>query len=81
MPNPRVRDTLCVLFFYNRAQLICLVTWTLPQDPEEDLGEEHERMGLHEHVCEVQLHLNSIYKLKNDEGHKRYVEFRNRRAE
>jgi hypothetical protein len=46
-----------------------------------DLGEEHERMGLHEHVCEVQLHLNSIYKLKNDEGHKRYVEFRNRRAE
>ena len=38
-------------------------------------------MGLHEHVCEVQLHLSSIYALKNDEGHKRYVAFRNSRAE
>ena len=38
-------------------------------------------MGFHEHVCEVQLHLKKIYELKNDEGHKRYVEYRNRMAE
>ena len=38
-------------------------------------------MGLHEHVCEVQLHLNAYYRLKNDEGHKRYIEYRNMRAE
>jgi hypothetical protein len=42
--------------------------------------EEIER-ELHEHVCEVQLHLRPIYTLKNDEGHKRYVTFRNCRAE
>ena len=34
-----------------------------------------------EHVCEVQLHLDPIYKLKNDDGHKRYVTYRNQRAE
>ena len=38
-------------------------------------------MGLHEHVCEVQLHLKKIYELKNDAGHKRYVDYRNRMAE
>jgi hypothetical protein len=38
-------------------------------------------LGLHEHVCEIQLHLHDIYKFKNEMGHKRYVEYRNRRAE
>jgi hypothetical protein len=38
-------------------------------------------LGLHEHVCEIQLHLKPMYDLKNDEGHKRYVKFRNERAE
>ena len=48
---------------------------------ESCLSPEDVEKGLHEHVCEVQLHLSPIYALKNDEGHKRYVEFRNRRAE
>ena len=48
---------------------------------ESCLSPEEVEKGLHEHVCEVQLHLSPIYALKNDEGHKRYVEFRNRRAE
>jgi hypothetical protein len=39
------------------------------------------RLGFHEHVCEVQLHLQGIYELKNDEGHRRYVEYRNMMAE
>ena len=38
-------------------------------------------LGLHEHICEIQLHLKPMYDLKNDEGHKRYVKFRNERAE
>jgi hypothetical protein len=38
-------------------------------------------LGLHEHVCEIQLHLKPMYELKNDEGHKRYVKFRNECAE
>ena len=42
---------------------------------------EEVAMELHEHVCEVQLHLRPIYTLKNDEGHKRYVTFRNCRVE
>ena len=42
---------------------------------------EEVAMDLHEHVCEVQLHLLPIYTLKNDEGHKRYVTFRNERVE
>jgi hypothetical protein len=44
------------------------------------LSSEEVDAGLHELVCEVQLHLAPIYALKNDEGHKRYVEFRNSRA-
>ena len=42
---------------------------------------EEVAMDLQEHVCEVQLHLLPIYTLKNDEGHKRYVTFRNERVE
>ena len=42
---------------------------------------EESGLGLHEHVCEVQLHLKPVYALKNDEGHKRYVQYRNRLAE
>jgi len=38
-------------------------------------------MGLHEHVCEVQLHLKSMYDLKSDSGHQRYVNYRNKIAE
>jgi len=33
------------------------------------------------HVCELQLQLRDFYKLKKADGHKRYVEFRNLRAE
>ena len=29
---------------------------------------EESGLGLHEHVCEVQLHLKPVYALKNDEG-------------
>ena len=38
-------------------------------------------LGLHEHVCEIQFHLRPIYELKNEAGHKRYVTYRNQRAE
>jgi hypothetical protein len=38
-------------------------------------------LGLHEHACEIQLHLSAVYEHKNDEGHKRYVEYRNRCAD
>jgi hypothetical protein len=54
---------------------------TLTEGDEGAFTQEDLDTGLHEHVCEVQLHLKSIYELKNNEGHKRYVEFRNRMAE
>ena len=47
----------------------------------DQFNEDEIMVGLHEHVCEVQLHLDPIYKLKNDDGHKRYVTYRNQRAE
>mmetsp|Transcript_16788 Transcript_16788/g.26029 ORF Transcript_16788/g.26029 Transcript_16788/m.26029 type:complete len:219 (-) Transcript_16788:57-713(-) len=37
--------------------------------------------GLDTHVCELQLILMSIAQMKHEEGHKRYTEFRNKRAE
>ena len=46
-----------------------------------DLGDEERSMGLHQHPCELQLHLRKIHALKNEDGHRRYVEFRNKRAE
>ena len=47
---------------------------------ENCFGESELEMGLHEHVCEVQLHVSAVYALKNNEGHRRYVEYRNRLA-
>jgi hypothetical protein len=38
-------------------------------------------LGLFKHVCELQLILKSFVRHKTFEGHKRYVEFRNRRCE
>jgi len=35
----------------------------------------------HKHICEVQLHLDSIYALKSDKGHMIYVTSRNMRGE
>ena len=47
----------------------------------DQFNEDEVLVGLHEHVCEIQLHLTPIYELKNDDGHKRYVKYRNQRAE
>lgn len=47
----------------------------------DQFNEDEVLVGLHEHVCEIQLHLAPIYELKNDDGHKRYVKYRNQRAE
>jgi hypothetical protein len=38
-------------------------------------------LGLFKHVCELQLILKPFVYIKTIEGHKRYVEFRNRRCE
>jgi hypothetical protein len=38
-------------------------------------------LGLHTHVCEVQLLNKQMAEMKSDNGHKRYVEFRDARAE
>ena len=43
--------------------------------------DEEIELGLHEHVCEIQLHIRDVYDLKSDAGHARYVEYRNRCAE
>jgi hypothetical protein len=59
---------------YRDIQLNAVVT-------EQNFEEEGLALGLHEHVCEIQLHLAPIYEKKNDEGHKRYVKYRNERAE
>ena len=59
---------------YRDIQLNAVVT-------EQNFSADEIALGLHEHVCEIQLHLQPIYELKNDEGHKRYVTFRNQRAE
>jgi hypothetical protein len=54
---------------------------TLVESDDGAFTSDELDMGLHEHVCEVQLHLKRIYEIKNDAGHQRYVEFRNRMAE
>ena len=54
---------------------------TLAEGDEGAFTQDELDMCLHEHVCEVQLHLKRIYELKNDAGHSRYVEYRNRMAE
>jgi hypothetical protein len=59
---------------YRDIQLNAVVTPQSFNDAEIELG-------LHEHVCEIQLHLKPMYDLKNDAGHKRYVKYRNERAE
>ena len=38
-------------------------------------------MGIETHVCEVQLLLKAFAMLKNDDGHARYVTWRNTRGE
>ena len=38
-------------------------------------------LGVSGHVCELQLLLQQFYACKSDDGHKRYVEYRNKRAE
>ena len=40
-----------------------------------------QRLGLDLHVCELQLILKRFMLLKTQEGHKRYVEFRNKRGQ
>jgi len=44
-------------------------------------SEEAVRLGCDTHVCEVQLILRSVFTVKSDSGHQRYVKFRNMRAE
>jgi len=39
------------------------------------------RLGLAGHVCEVQLILRPFHRFKTEDGHKRFVAFRNKRAE
>jgi len=39
-----------------------------------------KRLGIHLHVCEVQLLLKEFSVVKSDAGHKRYVAFRNARG-
>eukprot|EP00277_Geminigera_cryophila_P046383 CAMPEP_0173065882 /NCGR_PEP_ID=MMETSP1102-20130122/5869_1 /TAXON_ID=49646 /ORGANISM="Geminigera sp., Strain Caron Lab Isolate" /LENGTH=83 /DNA_ID=CAMNT_0013933211 /DNA_START=22 /DNA_END=273 /DNA_ORIENTATION=- len=41
---------------------------------------ETQRLGLDGHVCEVQLILKPFYEHRSNEGHARYVAFRNKQA-
>ena len=43
--------------------------------------EETSRVGLDMHVCEVLLLLRPFAERKHDEGHQRYIQFRNARGE
>lgn len=45
------------------------------------VNEETSRLGVAGHVCELQLILEQFLNLKTDDGHKRYVEYRNKCAE
>ena len=45
------------------------------------VDEDTERFRVSGHVCELQLILESYYRLKTDVGHSRYVAYRNQRAE
>lgn len=44
-------------------------------------SQDTKDLGLNTHVCEVQLILRHMAEMKSDDGHKRYVEFRDARAE
>jgi len=44
-------------------------------------NEDTARLGIDVHVCEVQLLVRTFAEVKNESGHKRYTEFRNRRGE
>jgi hypothetical protein len=46
-----------------------------------NFDEDQKELGLHEHICECQLHLACFYDQKDDLGHAAYVRFRNCRAE
>jgi len=43
--------------------------------------EEAVQLGVSGHVCELQLILEGFSLLKSEDGHRRYVEYRNKRAE
>ena len=43
--------------------------------------EEAQSLGLSGHVCELQLILKEFFLLRSDDGHGRFVSFRNLRAE
>jgi hypothetical protein len=43
--------------------------------------QETLELGVNGHVCELQLLLVQFHRLKTEDGHKRYVEYRNLRAE
>eukprot|EP00747_Dinoflagellata_sp_TGD_P135367 gnl/TRDRNA2_/TRDRNA2_175457_c0_seq2.p1 gnl/TRDRNA2_/TRDRNA2_175457_c0~~gnl/TRDRNA2_/TRDRNA2_175457_c0_seq2.p1 ORF type:complete len:575 (+),score=63.10 gnl/TRDRNA2_/TRDRNA2_175457_c0_seq2:112-1836(+) len=45
------------------------------------IDNETKSAGCHLHMCEVQLHVQSLFSIKNDEGHARYIEWRNLRSE
>jgi len=42
---------------------------------------QSQKLGLDGHVAELQLLLQDFAQIKNDQGHRRYREFRNARAE
>jgi len=43
--------------------------------------ETTRKLGVQDHICEVQLILVCFAELKNDQGHRRYVKFRDERGE
>jgi len=42
---------------------------------------EAYHLGVEGHCCELQLHIEKLYRSKTDGGHKRYVQWRNMRSE
>jgi len=44
-------------------------------------SEASREVGAETHVCEVQLVLTAMARIKNDEGHRKYIAFRNLRGE
>jgi len=44
-------------------------------------NEKTKRLGTNRHICELQLVLDAFHVLKSVDGHKRYVEYRNKRAQ
>ena len=43
--------------------------------------QETLQLGVSGHICELQLMLQEFFMLKTEDGHKRYVEYRNKRSE